>query len=349
MPYERLDQATARVLRFSTRGISPTSRVQLWEDHNARALISLDIRTIEDSPLRAGETNLHLPSLKMASVAGTPQIVERSEAFIRDNPTDVVAVFFALEGEAFFFHHGGHIVLRPGQAIVYDADRPFVRGFSQGFREMVLTIPRPLYAEFIGASGPSMPTVFDFGAGGGASGRALARLLQSTLATIGAPEPPSSRRTGSTHLGTGVLLTEPRPELAGTEDDALGLLRVILAAPGGSTTGYVAAAKDHIERNLGDPGLTTAQVAAAVGISERQLGRMFAEADTTVGRYTLARRLDRARDALSAPQQGQLSVAEIAAQFGFASQSHFARVFRQRFGITPLQWRKDARRAHLQS
>ncbi|QCU79690.1 helix-turn-helix domain-containing protein (plasmid) [Citricoccus sp. SGAir0253] len=349
MPYEHLGQATARVLRFSTRGISPASRVRLWEDHNARALISLDIRTIEDSPLHAGETNLHLPSLKMASVAGTPQIVERSESFIRENPTDVVAVFFALEGEAFFFHHGGHIVLRPGQAIVYDADRPFVRGFSHGFREMVLTIPRPLYAELMGASGPALPTVFDFEVGAGPSERALARLLQSTLATIAAPTPDPSSRAEAASSGAGPSLTDPRPDLAGAEDDAMGLLRVILAAPGGSATGYVAAAKDHIERNLRDSGLTTAQVAAAIGISERQLGRMFAEADTTVGRYILGRRLDRARDALSAPECGRLSVAEIAAQFGFASQSHFGRVFRQRFGLTPLQWRKEARRGHLLS
>jgi AraC-like DNA-binding protein len=354
MPYERLDQATARVLRFSTRGTSPTGRVQLWEDHNARALISLDIRTIEDAPLRAAETNVHLPSLKMASVSATPQIVERSESFIRQNPTDVVAVFLALEGETFFYHRGGQIALRPGQAVVYDVDRPFLRGFSQGFRELVLTVPRTLFSEATGAQAPERPTVFEFGTGAGPGGRALARLLQSTVASTAAPGPaPGSgphllpSGSGPTPSDTGSAPTVPRLDLARAEDDALGLLQVILAAPGGSTTGYVAAAKDHIERHLGDPGLSPAQVAAAVGLSERQLGRVFAESDTTVGRHILARRLERAREALSAPEHGRLSVGDIAAQFGFTSQSHFGRVFRERFGLTPLQLRKEARRAQL--
>ncbi|HJD78731.1 MAG TPA: AraC family transcriptional regulator, partial [Corynebacterium pollutisoli] len=95
---------SARLLRFTTENYSPESRVHLWEGHNARALIPLDIRTLESAPMRSRQTNLHLPSIRMADVTGTSQIVERSEAFINDHPTGMIAVFFALEGEAFFFH-----------------------------------------------------------------------------------------------------------------------------------------------------------------------------------------------------------------------------------------------------
>lgn len=125
---------SARLLRFTTENYSPESRVHLWEGHNARALIPLDIRTLESAPMRSRQTNLHLPSIRMADVTGTSQIVERSEAFINDHPTGMIAVFFALEGEAFFFHRGGHLTLQPGQAVLYDADLPFTRGFSRGLR-----------------------------------------------------------------------------------------------------------------------------------------------------------------------------------------------------------------------
>lgn len=102
-----------KLLRFSTRGIVPDDRIQMREGQNAKALIPLDIRTLDNRPMHASETNLHLPSLRMARVFGTSQIVERSESFISDNPTGVVAIFFATEGDAFFYHRGGHISLRP--------------------------------------------------------------------------------------------------------------------------------------------------------------------------------------------------------------------------------------------
>lgn len=251
-----------QILRFTTHGLSPKNRVQLWEGHNSRALIPLDIRTIEDSPLRAQQTNLNLPSIRMADVFGTSQIVERSETFINDHPTGVVAVFFATEGEAFFFHRGGHISLGPGQAIVYDADRPFVRGFSRGFRELVLTIPRQLYEDLLGPGGPDLPAVFDFGPGAGASEQALARRLQHALAVASAPgleTDPTARHSA-------------RMELAQAEEDTLGLLQLILASPGSSPTGVVAAATDFIERHLTDPDLPPSRVAEALASANATWG-----------------------------------------------------------------------------
>ena len=41
--------ALPRAFRFTTQGIAPVNRVQLWEGHNAKALISLDIRTLDES------------------------------------------------------------------------------------------------------------------------------------------------------------------------------------------------------------------------------------------------------------------------------------------------------------
>lgn len=333
-----------RVLRFTTRGIVPDNRVQLWEGHNARALLPLDIRTIDAKPMHAEETNLHLPSVRLASVFGTSQIVERSEDFIGDNPTGVIAIFFATEGEAFFFHRGGNISLRPGQAIVYDADRPFLRGFNQGFRELVLTIPKTMYHDLVGTPGPQLPAVFEFGRGGGSGEQALATLVQNTLRQIAAGEPRHLTHTEPT------LATAPEPRLltaADAEDEVLSLVGLVLGGAADGETGLVAAARNHIELNITDPGLNTARVAAAVGISERQLGRLFAESDTTVGRYILAKRLELARQVLSDPEQAGLSVAEVGRRFGFSSQSHFGRTFRERFDCTPLQWRKESQRGSL--
>lgn len=320
---QRNPQEPPRALRFSTQGIAPVSRVHMWENHNAKALIPLDIRTMDESPLHASEINLQFPSLRLAQVKGTAQVVERSQTFIREHPTDAVAVFFALEGDAFFYHRGGHESLQPGQAIMYDADLPFMRGFSRGLHEVVLTIPRPLYRRLSGGKPLNQPMRFHFGAGAGAEPQALARLLRGALSLR--PDSPAG----------------PGQDV---ERSALELFRLIISGrDSGTGAGYLAAAKDYVERRLGDPGLSTSEVAAAVGIGERQLARVFADAGSTLGDYVRGRRLDSARQMLSSPAYDGLSIGELSARLGFASQNYFTRVFKERFELTPLQARKHPR------
>ncbi len=317
---------TARLVKFSTTGIPSGNRLELWEHHNAKALIPLDIRTMDESPLQAREVSLRYGSLRFAGVRGSAQVVERNERFIRQNPTGVVAIFFALEGEAFFYHRDGHELLKPGQAVIYDADLPFMRGFSKGLKELVLTIPRDDYLELSGGTPLLRPRVVDFNQGAAVNQqmRALARLVSDSL---------SGQAWGESLAG------------ACPEGSALDMLAQLASGGrGGAGPGHLLAARNYIEEHLHDPGLDVAGISAAIGISERQLSRIFAEAGEPPGGYIRQRRLETARDLLADPAQGSRSVGRIAGELGFASQSYFTRAFKARFGITPLALRQEALR-----
>ncbi|MDQ4489261.1 AraC family transcriptional regulator [Sinomonas sp. ASV486] len=321
--------ARARSLKFSTDGIPAANRVELWTIHNAKALIALDIRTMDDSPLTAAEINLHFPSIKLAQVRGSAQVIERNEPYIRKHPTEVIGVFFALKGEAFFYYPGGFETLRPGQAVIYDADQPYMRGFHRGVEEMVLTIPRDDYLALSGGKPLLRPVVVDFHEAGPANRHmlALARLVRDALA-----EGMGAGATGGTPLDSGAV-----------ESTSLELLRLLVAGRGGGTPeGYLAAAKCFIEDHLGDPGLCPAQVADAVGISERHLTRVFAEAGEPPAAYVMRRRLERARAILADGSERTTPIAALASRCGFSSQAYFARVFKARFGTTPLKARREA-------
>jgi AraC-like DNA-binding protein len=71
---------------------------------------------------------------------------------------------------------------------------------------------------------------------------------------------------------------------------------------------------------------------SALGVSERQVSRIFREYGG-VARWITDERLERARDLLTSP--GRRTVAQVAEQCGFGSQSYFARVFKQRFAVSP--------------
>lgn len=78
-------------------------------------------------------------------------------------------------------------------------------------------------------------------------------------------------------------------------------------------------------------------MAADAGLTPSHFCRVFKKATgITPHQYVMKARLDRAQDLLGS---SDMSIAAIADQLGFTSQSHFTRAFRQYAGQTPSSWR----------
>jgi AraC-like DNA-binding protein len=304
-----------RPVSFSTAGLPEAQRIVLWEDHNAHALIGLRCHLLGEATLDATELNLQLEQVHLARVRGNAHVVERPLEVIRSHPADAIAVYLTLVGEAFFYHDDGVRTLRPGQVLICDADRPFIRGFSRGLEELAIKVPRPLFGELTDLGALSTPLVRDF-ARGDVAARTLARMVDRALRLDGGE--PVDERTALDLLAS----------VAGGRS----------AGPG---TVHLANARAFIEDHLADAGLNAARVAAGIGISERHLSRTFAAAGPSVPQFVLARRLEHARALLvSAPET---PVAEVAARCGFGSATRFSQAFRARFGIRATDLRRQAR------
>lgn len=113
---------------------------------------------------------------------------------------------------------------------------------------------------------------------------------------------------------------------------ASGPQRGSLAERYGVRDRHVIAALELMENHIADP-LEGAQLAQAVGLSLRQLERLFRErlARTPMQLYR-AIRLDRARSLI---RQSSLSLSEVALACGFSSNSHLSREYRKHFATTP--------------
>jgi transcriptional regulator GlxA family with amidase domain len=97
-----------------------------------------------------------------------------------------------------------------------------------------------------------------------------------------------------------------------------------------------------MEANLAEP-LPTEDIARLVGVSRRQLERLFKQhLDELPSRYYAELRLARARRLL---QQGNQSILQVGLACGFASGSHFSNAYRARFGHTPREARSLRARA----
>jgi len=98
----------------------------------------------------------------------------------------------------------------------------------------------------------------------------------------------------------------------------------------------------YIEAHLRESELTPRRVAQACRITARYLHHLFAKETETVTQYIQRRRLEEcARALIAAPVRGRL-VTEIAFDYGFNSLTHFGRVFRNQYGLTPSEYRRAA-------
>ena len=94
-----------------------------------------------------------------------------------------------------------------------------------------------------------------------------------------------------------------------------------------------------IEQRLGSPP-NVGELAATIGISERQLSRLFvAETGLTPSAFVRDSRLDQS---LWLMETTSHSLTRIATETGFSDAAHFSHVFRQRFGMAPSKMERTA-------
>jgi len=143
-------------------------------------------------------------------------------------------------------------------------------------------------------------------------------------------------------------------DLIGLGDIAVELAASCMAQQCGREEDAMASARSQallrqingfIEHRLADPDLTPRQIADHHHISLRTLYTLFKEQHEGVSGSIRRRRLERCREDLSRPDQRDYSVEVIAARWGFHNASAFARTFRNAFGASPSQFRRQVEAA----
>lgn len=304
---------------MSTRGVPAAPRqtfrsyvaagtgdeVRRWEHYNAESLVALHCAVPQTTPLRAKQTNLELPRLQVATITGSPHHVSRPAELVERFPTDSVAVYVTLGAAAAFASNGRRQVIQRGQVLVCDADQPFDREFGHGVSEFAIKVRRSELHDAVGVEVRGEPALLS------PDNNLAARALTHTAVT-------AIRTSGARSV------------------DELGTLELVgLLAAGDAAAPEVrhrVTARAYIEEHLTDRGLSASRVAAATGISDRQLSRIFAATGVSVPQYILTRRLELARSILTAGTVA--STVEAARAAGFASPAHFSQAFQERFGTS---------------
>ena len=106
----------------------------------------------------------------------------------------------------------------------------------------------------------------------------------------------------------------------------------------------------YLDDHLHDPDLTPSRIARDHHISLRQLYNVWSKGSAeTLGQWIIGKRLETARRDLARPDARTHTIAAIARRCGFVDTAHFARKFRQVYGMSPREWRTIAHHQALTS
>ena len=118
----------------------------------------------------------------------------------------------------------------------------------------------------------------------------------------------------------------------------------------GPDSGRVGSQPCHIRRALAlmeanfAAKLSRVEMARTAGLSVSYFSKLFTQfIGLSPHQYLVRCRLRHGKKLLAKPEEN-LSLVDVAAEAGFADQAHFCRHFRRAYGVSPLAFRRTARR-----
>jgi AraC-like DNA-binding protein len=250
---------------------------------------------------------------------------KRSQTNIVDGDDSIGIIVSSLSGSQ-LSQRGQEIELRAGDAIAVQHSEPVTVTYVEGL-QFGLAVPRDaLTPRVTNVDSLTMRPIFRRTE----ALRLLVTYLKSALKE-GALAVPKLRDAVVTHI-----------------HDLVAFAISECAPLGESSASAVVAARhsaalDHIAAHFRDPGLSLEVVARCQGISPRYLQRLMASSGTSFTGRVNELRLQRAFKLLTEPHTSMQRISDIALEVGFSDVSHFNRLFRARFGVSPRGVRSAGR------
>jgi AraC-like DNA-binding protein len=315
----------AHLETFSTDGLDPRRKMEFWNDTACVSFTPISSDPYDVRNFTGRLTRTRVGELSAAEVFSDAQLVRHSRSHVARSRLSMFFVHMQLEGESVNRQDGREARLAPGDFTLCDTNRPYEMDFYGRNRMFVMGIPDGLLRRHIAC--PENVVAVPMPGSSGLSGL-LSQFLQGFWRQCHEEIDP---------------IVAPRVTNAVLDLMASAYTVLPQSQPNRSSlsTAHRIRIVNYIEAHLGDPDLTPMRVAGACKMTARYLHHLFSNESETVARYILRRRLEECSRALAIPSQRGRTVTAIAFDYGFNSPTHFGRVFRARYGVTPREFRQQ--------
>ncbi|MDQ0810752.1 AraC-like DNA-binding protein [Streptomyces sp. B3I7] len=318
---------------FDSQGLPAADRVDAWREITAGALIPNEFIIDRALEFRASLRAADLSGVQVTALTYASMTSRRTPRLIRQSDPEMYAVGLIRRGRQIIARGRCESALETGDLVVYCTSRPYRAEVDVGpgtAASVVVQIPRAMV--------PLPSNRVERVMAARVPGReGVDLLLAGFLTNLAADTGPHRFADGQRISG---VLTDLITAWLAHHIDADDRTPV-------ETRQYVqfAEIQNFIRRHLGDAALSPVTVAAAHHISLRTLHRLFHQHahGFTVASYIRHQRLARIRRDLADPRLATRPVHAIAARWGFLRPDDFTRAFRRRYGVTPGDYREQAR------
>jgi len=314
-----------QIVSFSTAGLDPRRKASYWNEHASESFSPLvsdpvDIGTFDGSIARTA-----IGDMMLADVYSEAQNVQHSRAHVARTRMPLFFLHLQLEGESISRQDGREAHLKPGDFTLCDSTRHYESIFPGRNRLLVLGIPEVQLRRQV--ANPECLVAIPIQGAAGVRGL-FSRFLRHYWVECRR----ELEQAVATRVTTAILelLGAAYAELPCTHKHRSSLasahrIRII----------------NYIELHLNDPDLTPTTIAAACRMTPRYMHHLLSDQDESVARYILRRRLEACARALLSDAQRDRTVTAIAFDHGFNSPTHFGRVFRAKFSVSPREYRQQ--------
>jgi len=307
-----------------------TDSVEFLRERMLNAPVPLALEPHPDADVIVRSRVADLGSVHLLSTKAQGGDVLRSPRLARDGTPPSLMVSVIDHGTAMVVRSEGVTTLHAGDIGLYTTDESYRITFSPGAHRHTFQVPldelgldRRLIADQLSSA---------------------IRPDRATTAAVSAFLRSAARSAPQASAAEQAVLHRPTVDLV-----RLLLTRPVLGTPTGREAAAMSLAtrvEEHVKARLGDPTLSARSVADVFSISERYVYAILARRGLDLGDLIREKRLQGAARMLENPAFAMTTIAAVAHRCGFSDHSHFSRSFRERFGVTPSEWRRDALARH---
>ena len=309
---------------YSTSGTGRSARLTYWNDLHCSLFSPLEVKPVDRETFDAALSVDRLGALTVAKTFSAAATIEQTDRHIAQTHDRRAFLLLPTQGRLACTHYGHDADLGEGDFMLSDSFAPARTAFAGPNRAFVVSMPYEVLTLHI----PDPERIFGRPMSGNVGfGQMVSAMLRALWTQVEAGLP--------NHVAMGVA--KNFLDLVAT---AYALDRADDVPESCVASARRAQIKRFIERHLRDADLTANAVAAGLGLSSRYIRMVFTSEGETVSDYIMRRRLEEcARQLTNALWQGR-SITETAFEWGFSSMPHFTRAFKERFTVTPSDYRR---------
>ena len=310
---------------FSTHDLPQSAKVSYWNDLTTDVFTPLEIKPARPAEFNATLTSSEFGGIALARPQSPPALVRHSKSHVQRLRERKFFLHMPVQGEVVATCGDEEMLLRQGDMLLCDSARPYSFAFDQASAVLIAILSAEQLQRHLPAPEAAAGLRIEGSRGFGRTASAMLSNLWDAAGEEDLPAPLCERAS----------------------NDFLSVFATACAAHGLSTSATGARTarrmevRRYIDEHLADPELSAGAVADALGLSRRYLHMLFDAEDETVGGYILRRRLEACARQLGDPLLQRRSITDVAFSWGFNHPVHFARVFRQRFGLSPSNYRAE--------